>query len=89
MSMFGVQDGIYDRQDLRVLTKAYQLAIQALAQAGLEHEAIRFDVAELVFGIAADLRSKGQDLKSDHVAELVASQASAALCRVHSLALCA
>ena len=90
--MFVSSDGgasVFARVDLRVLRRAYGLAIQAVEQASVCDPELADDLAKLIFGLARDMRSAGRELSTPHAAELLASQASAAVLAVQPFSLCA
>lgn len=80
---------VFARSELRVLRRAYELAIQAVEQAGLSDPELADDVAKLMFGLARDMRSTGRELSAPNAAELLASQANATLLAVQAFSLCA
>lgn len=80
--------GVFDRNDLAVLRRAYLSALTAIGVEGLGSDEDRRDLAKLLMCLAADL-TPGPGLKGYGTDAALARQASRIMIDLNAMPLCA
>ena len=86
---FDISAAVFDRNDLRVLRRSYNLALTALEVDRVMDRNAKEELAKLVFNLGRGRMKTGFGLRAAQTDEAIAAEARDFLREAHPIAICA